>query len=168
MAIDFPSSPANGQIYVDSTSGYSFTYYTTPGAWKSTGASIPAPDRQYTWTNTQTFSNVITFSANLLATTINATSVNATSITVGSNWTVNTTGEYHTGLVNAASFRAGNSTVNSYMNATTVSSLFYENANAVTANYTITTGFNASSTGPITINNGITVTIPSGQVWAIR
>jgi hypothetical protein len=163
MAIDFPSSPANGQIYVDSTSGYSFTYYTTPGAWKSTGASIPAQDRQYTWTNTQTFSNVITFNANLLA-----TSVNSVTYTIGGSFVANSTGMYHTGIANAASFRSGNSTVNSYMNATTVSGLFYENANAVTANYTITTGFNASSTGPITINTGITVTVPSGQVWAIR
>ena len=149
MAIDFPSSPANGQIYVDSTSGYSFTYYTTPGAWKSSGLSLPAADRQYAWTNTQTFSNVITFSANLLATTVNATAVNATT-------------------VSATTHNSGNATVNSYMTATTVSSLFYENYNQITANYTITTGYNASSTGPITINNGITVTIPSGQVWAIR
>jgi hypothetical protein len=144
MAIDFPSSPANNQVYVDTTSGYSFTYLTPPGVWKSTGLSVPATDRQYVWTNTQTFSNVITFSANVLATTVNATTVSATT---------------HT---------SGNSTVNSYMTATTVSGLFEENANAVTANYTLTTGFNASSTGPITINNGITVTIPSGQAWAIR
>jgi hypothetical protein len=154
MAIDFPSSPANGQIYTDSASGYSFTYYTTPGAWKSSGLSLPAADRQYAWTNTQTFSNVITFSANLLATTVNAATVNATTVNAAT--------------VNATTHNSGNATVNSYMNATTVSGLFYENANAVTANYTITTGYNASSTGPITINNGITVTIPSGQVWAIR
>lgn len=141
MAIDFPSSPANNQVYVDTTSGYSFTYITPPGVWKSTGLSVPAVDRQYTWTNTQTFSNVITFSANIIASTA---------------------------TINATAYRTGNSTVNSYMTATTVSGLFEENANAVTANYTLTTGFNASSTGPITINNGITVTIPSGQAWAIR
>lgn len=144
MAIDFPSSPANGQIYTDSTSGYSFTYYTTPGAWKSSGLSLPAADQQYAWTNTQTFSNVITFSANLLATTVNAASVNSTT------------------------HNSGNATVNSYMNSTTVSSLFHENYNQITANYTIPTSYNSSSTGPITINSGITVTVSSGSAWAIR
>lgn len=45
--------------------------------------------------------------------------------------------------------------------------VFYENGQTVTANYTITTGKNAMSTGPITINSGITVTVPSGSVWVI-
>ena len=36
MAIDFPSTPSNLQQYTDPTSGESFTYYTTPGAWKKT------------------------------------------------------------------------------------------------------------------------------------
>jgi len=37
----------------------------------------------------------------------------------------------------------------------------------VTASYTITTGKNASSTGPLTINSGITVTVPTGSRWVI-
>lgn len=45
--------------------------------------------------------------------------------------------------------------------------IFFENDQTVTTNYTLTTGKNASSTGPITINSGITVTIPSGSTWAI-
>lgn len=45
--------------------------------------------------------------------------------------------------------------------------VFYENAQAVTANYTISANSNAMSAGPITINTGVTVTIPSGSVWAI-
>lgn len=101
MAIDFPSSPANNQVYVDTTSGYSFTYITPPGVWKSTGLSVPAVDRQYVWTNTQTFSNVITFSANVLANI-----VNATSHTAGSDTIANSTGVYTTGVVNAATIQA--------------------------------------------------------------
>jgi hypothetical protein len=31
----------------------------------------------------------------------------------------------------------------------------------------LTTGKNAISAGPITINSGVTVTIPSGQSWSI-
>lgn len=44
---------------------------------------------------------------------------------------------------------------------------FYENTQTITTNYTITTNKNAMSAGPITIQNGITVTIPSGSVWSI-
>ena len=45
--------------------------------------------------------------------------------------------------------------------------VFYENRQTVTTNYTITSGKNAMSAGPITINNGVTVTVPSGSVWVI-
>ena len=37
----------------------------------------------------------------------------------------------------------------------------------VSASYTIPTSYNAMSAGPITINTGVTVTIPSGSRWAI-
>ena len=43
----------------------------------------------------------------------------------------------------------------------------YENASVISANYTIGTGNNAVSAGPITVNSGVTVTIPSGSVWVI-
>jgi hypothetical protein len=45
--------------------------------------------------------------------------------------------------------------------------VFYENDQEVTGNYTITTNKNALSAGPITINPGVTVTIPTGSVWTI-
>lgn len=48
-----------------------------------------------------------------------------------------------------------------------VDAVFYENSQEVTTDYTITTGKSASSTGPITVNTGITVTIPSGSRWVI-
>lgn len=44
---------------------------------------------------------------------------------------------------------------------------FYENTQTVTVDYTITTGKNAMSAGPITINNGVTVTVPNGARWTI-
>ena len=43
----------------------------------------------------------------------------------------------------------------------------YENAQTISANYTITTNYNALSAGPITINTGITVTIPTGSNWVV-
>ena len=45
--------------------------------------------------------------------------------------------------------------------------VFYENGQTVTSDYTITASTNAMSAGPITINSGITVTIPSGSTWTI-
>ena len=45
--------------------------------------------------------------------------------------------------------------------------VFYENDQTVTTNYTITSGKNAMSAGPITLDPGVTVTIPSGSEWSI-
>ena len=44
---------------------------------------------------------------------------------------------------------------------------FYENANTITSNYTISTNKNAMSAGPMTINPGVNVTIPIGSVWTV-
>ena len=44
----------------------------------------------------------------------------------------------------------------------------WENANTISANYTIGTGNNAMSAGPITIASGVTVTIPSGSTWVVN
>jgi hypothetical protein len=45
--------------------------------------------------------------------------------------------------------------------------VFYENDITITTSYTIGTNKNAMTAGPITINSGVTVTIPSGSVWSI-
>jgi len=45
--------------------------------------------------------------------------------------------------------------------------VFFENDITVSADYEITTGKNAMSGGPITIDSGVTVTIPSGSTWTI-
>ena len=45
--------------------------------------------------------------------------------------------------------------------------IFWENGQAVTTNYTITNNMNAGSFGPITINSGITVTVGAGEHWTI-
>ena len=45
--------------------------------------------------------------------------------------------------------------------------VFQENSLIVTASYTLTTGKNAMSVGPIQINSGAVVTVPSGQRWVV-
>ena len=47
------------------------------------------------------------------------------------------------------------------------SGVIYENAQTVSSNYTMTTSYNGLSAGPISIGTGVTVTVPSGSVWAI-
>lgn len=45
--------------------------------------------------------------------------------------------------------------------------IFNLNGQTVTTDYTIPTGFNASTVGPITIASGITVTVPDNSNWVI-
>jgi hypothetical protein len=42
-----------------------------------------------------------------------------------------------------------------------------EHSNTITQSYTISSGKNVISAGPITINSGVTVTVPSGSAWSI-
>lgn len=45
--------------------------------------------------------------------------------------------------------------------------VFLENGQTVTTNYTLSTGKNAVSAGPVTIDSGVVVTVPSGASWVI-
>ena len=45
--------------------------------------------------------------------------------------------------------------------------VFYENENAVDTDYTLTTNFNAVTAGPVTVADGVTITVPAGQAWVI-
>ena len=55
-------------------------------------------------------------------------------------------------------------TTAAYMGA---NNCLFENKQTITNNYTITSGRNASSVGPITVSSGKSVTIPSGSRWVI-
>lgn len=43
----------------------------------------------------------------------------------------------------------------------------YENTLTVTTSYTITAGSSAMSVGPISINSGVNITVPSGSKWVV-
>jgi hypothetical protein len=43
----------------------------------------------------------------------------------------------------------------------------FVNATTVSANYTIASGYNGISVGPMTVASGVTVTVTSGQIWTI-
>jgi len=44
---------------------------------------------------------------------------------------------------------------------------FVENQQTISSNYTITTGSNALSAGPVTVASGVVVTIPPGSAWTV-
>lgn len=45
--------------------------------------------------------------------------------------------------------------------------IFYENGKTVTQSYSISDNKNAMTAGPVTIANGVTVTVPNGSVWTV-
>jgi|DEB0MinimDraft_6_1074348.scaffolds.fasta_scaffold483245_1 hypothetical protein len=45
--------------------------------------------------------------------------------------------------------------------------IIYENEQTISTSYTITTNENAFSAGPVSLADGVTVTIPTGSSWVI-
>jgi len=45
--------------------------------------------------------------------------------------------------------------------------IFWNNGQTVTTSYTIPTGYNSGTFGPITVASGVTVTVPAGSTWSI-
>jgi len=91
---------------------------------------------------------------------------------------VGTTAQRPTGATGYIRFNSTNSLFEGY-NGTAWGSLgggatggagnqvFIENDQTVTTDYTVTSNKNAGSFGPITVDTGITVTIPTGSTWSI-
>ena len=44
---------------------------------------------------------------------------------------------------------------------------FWENSNTITTSYTISNNMNAGTFGPVTVNNGVTVTVGTGETWTV-
>ena len=44
---------------------------------------------------------------------------------------------------------------------------FYLNDTTITANYTVPSGQNAMTAGPVTVNDGIVVTVSDGSTWTV-
>jgi hypothetical protein len=69
-----------------------------------------------------------------------------------------------TGTPSSSTFLRGDGV---WAGAGAINDIFYENGQTVLADYTITTDKNAMSAGPITLDTGVTVTIPVGSSWVI-
>ena len=82
------------------------------------------------------------------------------------------TGAIVTGVLTATSFSGDGSSLSNLpagapVGGASTNTVFFENDIAVAVNYQITTGKIAMSAGPVAINAGIAVTVPSGSSWTI-
>ena len=85
-----------------------------------------------------------------------------------SNATVGVTQLSATGTASTSTFlRGDNSWVALSTDANSTTKGLYEHANTISADYTIATGNNALTAGPITINTGVSVTVPTGSTWVV-
>ena len=82
------------------------------------------------------------------------------------------TGAVVTGILTATSFSGDGSSLSNLpagapVGGASTNTVFFENDKEVAVNYQITTNKNAMSAGPLQINAGIAVTVPSGSSWTI-
>ena len=102
------------------------------------------------------------------ARTINGTSINGSTDYTTANWgtsrtlTIGNTGKSVNGSGNVSWSLSEIGAAAVY-----ASGCVYENNQTITATYTMTSGKNGMSAGPITIDSGVTVTIPSGSAWTV-
>ena len=100
--------------------------------------------------------------------------IDASALKFGSSTKVQATntGAVVTGILTATSFSGDGSSLSNLpagapVGGASTNTVFFENDIAVAVNYQITTNKNAMSAGPISINAGIAVTVPSGCSWTI-
>ena len=77
-----------------------------------------------------------------------------------------------TGIMTATSFSGDGSSLSNLpagapVGGASTNTVFFENDKEVAVNYQVTSTKNAMSAGPIAINAGIAVTVPSGSSWTI-
>jgi hypothetical protein len=176
IASSAPTSPSAGDLWYDTTLNTLSNY--TGSGWASISSySHPNLTGEVTSTgatSTLIASNVVD-EANLKVSNAptNGQFLSAQSAaTGGMTWAevdalpnqVGEVGKYLT-TDGAASPTASWATLDTDANSTTKG--LYEMANTIAANYSITSGNNALTAGPITINTGISVTIPTGSTWVI-
>jgi hypothetical protein len=62
---------------------------------------------------------------------------------------------------------SGNSAIGWVSASTVANGAIAQNVQVVTGNYTMTANSSGSSAGPMSLANGVTVTLPSGSRWVI-
>jgi hypothetical protein len=107
----------------------------------------------------------VSASQTVTSTVLSGNSINSTAITGGGR--IATVGN---GLVATVASDGTNCDLLKSVNLPTgggANQIFYLNDTIVTQDYTIPTGQNAGTFGPVTINSSVTVTVPSGSYWSV-
>ena len=105
---------------------------------------------------------------------VNLTGIDATALKFGGavKAQANAAGVVVTGILTATSFSGDGSNLTNLPPSAPVggsasNKVFFENDKVISVNYQITSTKNAMTAGPVTINSGIGVTVPSGCAWTI-
>jgi hypothetical protein len=76
-------------------------------------------------------------------------------------------GIQYLGTNNYSFIAAGSNAMYITQSAVSFGCAIVETSRTVATNYTISTGKSAMSVGPLTINSGVVITIPSGSKWVV-
>lgn len=136
------------------------------------GSQTLASNLNFTGTNVY-FSTPAYHAANLVLSSTVGVSANGGFGSNGQALTTNGSAVYWSTIVgvNTAAQYTFTNTI-SFTNTLTVNTVLHNNPfllNGLTVNtsYSIPSGYSAVSAGPITLANGVTVTIPSGSKWVV-
>jgi len=132
-----------------------------------------APIASPTFTGTVAIPNIADLEAAVTANTAKVTNATHTGDVTGSTALTIAAGAVDiammsaTGTASSSTYLRGDNAWAAVPSGNTTSYGLYEMANTISANYSITSGNNAMTAGPITINSGVSVTIPTGSTWVI-
>ena len=138
-----------------------------------------APNAGMVVTGIATFNNAVSVGNSVTATAFygdgtNLTGVDASTLKFGgaTKAQANAAGVVVTGILTATSFKGDGSQLSNLpasapVGGSSSNKVFFENDKVISVNYQITSTKNAMTAGPISINSGIGVTVPSGCSWTI-
>jgi len=139
----------------------------------------------FTVTGVLTASNLQTDTTVLGSTSTSSVTISAASVAIPSAFTLSSTGaikvpygttaQRPTAAVGQIRYNSTLSEFETYNGTSWVefggaggaTGAIFESSQSITANYTIATGKNGMSAGPITLADGVTVTVPSGSRWVV-
>ena len=168
MALDFPSNPVNGEVFG------SYVWNASVGVWQgreeSAAVAITSPTAPTSanpgdiWINTSDGTSFVYYNDGSSSQWIEILASSVLDVP-----TINSIDDISD--VNVTGATDGNSlvfdiTTNSWV-ANKDTDAIKMNTQIISANYTIPAGYNGMSSGPITIADGVTVTIPDGSAWSI-
>ena len=174
--------PSNSKLYFvtnSTTGGFSIVFKTSAG----TGITVPNGARMVLYCNGTNVLDAVTYFGTLgidaaNVGTLTATADSAFNSTGAVKVSVGTTAQRPTGADGKIRYNSDTDKYEGYADGEWgqlgggatgggADQVFVQNGQVVTTNYTIPGTVNAMSTGPITINSGVTVTVSSGARYVV-